>query len=391
MSRTSSAAKCIAASCALSIVSLTAFAQNYVQTNLVSDIPQPPNADGTTVTIDPHLKNAWGIARGASTPWWSNNGATGTSTLYTGAGAIVPLVVTVPNAHGVTTPSTPTGIIFNGTADFEIAPNAPALFIFATTNGTIAGWQDGPATPIVPGPGGEGASTAITEVDESKQGAVFTGLTWIESDGNHFLLAANFSHNEIEMFDKNFRRVHLSEEAFEDDRLPRDFAPYNVQAVGANVVVTFARQNTAKNGAVDTCGEDCGFVDVFSKTGKLLQRLERGPWFRAPWGVALAPQDFGFFSHDLLIGNRFGGTIAAFDLVSGKFLGNLLDADNAPIAIDGLWGIEVDNRGSNIGGTTATPSAGPELFFTAGIDGYAHGLFGTFTPVPAQLNAEDHE
>jgi len=92
-----------------------------------------------------------------------------------------------------------------------------------------------------------------------------------------------------------------------------------------------------------------------------------------------------------LIGNRFGGTIAAFDVVSGKFLGNLLDADNEPIAIDGLWGIEVDNRGGNMGGTTATPSAGPELFFTAGIDNYAHGLFGTITPVPAQLNAEDHE
>jgi uncharacterized protein (TIGR03118 family) len=391
MSWTSSAAKSIAASCALSIVSLTAFAQNYVQTNLVSDIPQPPNADGTTVAIDPHLKNPWGIARGASTPWWSNNGATGTSTLYTGAGVAVPLVVTIPNAQGVTAPSTPTGMIFNGTADFALAPNAPALFIFATKNGTISGWQLGPVTPIVPGPGGEGASTALRVVDESKQGAVFTGLTWIESDGNHFLLAANFSHNAIEMFDKNFRRVHLSEEAFEDDRLPRDFAPYNVQAVGANVVVTFAKQNAAKNAAVDTCGEDCGFVDVFSKHGKLLQRLERGPWFRAPWGVALAPQDFGFFSHDLLVGNRFGGTIAAFDVVSGKFLGNMLDANNEPIAIDGLWGLEFDNRAPNMGGTTATPSAGPELFFTAGIDGYAHGLFGTFTPVPAQLNAEDHQ
>jgi hypothetical protein len=96
---------------------------------------------------------------------------------------------------------------FNGTADFELAPNAPASFIFATKNGTIAGWQNGPATPIVPGPGGAGASTAITEVDESKQGAVFTGLTWIESEGSHFLLAANFSHNEIAKFDKNFRRV----------------------------------------------------------------------------------------------------------------------------------------------------------------------------------------
>jgi hypothetical protein len=105
----------------------------------------------------------------------------------------------------------------------------------------------------------------------------------------------------------------------------------------------------------------------------------------------LAPQDFGFFSHDLLIGNRFGGTIAAFDVVTGKFLGNLLDASDAPIAINGLWGLEFDNRGNNEAGSTTTPSTGPALFFAAGINGYADGLFGTLTPVAAELTAEDHE
>ena len=392
MNRNSRAINCFAAGCTLSIFSLGAFAQNYVQTNLVSDVPQAANADGTSVIIDAHLKNAWGLARGAATPWWVNNNGTGTSTLYNGAGEITPLVVTVPNSQKVTAPSSPTGIIFNGSKDFAIAPvnnptaSNPAVFIFATDNGTISAWGP-PATPVT----ATGTSIALNEVDESKQGANFVGLTWIESEGDHFLLAANFSGNKIEMFDKNFKRVHLSEEAFDDDRLPRDFAPYNVQAVGANVVVTYAKQNAAKTGADDNCGDDCGFVDVFTTRGKLIQRLEHGPWLRAPWGVALAPQDFGFFSHDLLIGNRFGGTIAAFDVVSGKFLGNLLDANDAPIAIDGLWGLEFDNRGNNEAGTTATPSTGSALFFSAGIDGYAHGLFGTFTPVLAQLNAEDHE
>jgi len=107
--------------------------------------------------------------------------------------------------------------------------------------------------------------------------------------------------------------------------------------------------------------------------------------------VALAPRDFGFFSHDLLIGNRFGGTIAAFDVVSGKFLGNLLDANDAPIAINGLWAIEFDNRGNNEAGTTTSPSTGPALFFAAGINDYADGLFGTLTPTATQFNAEDHE
>jgi uncharacterized protein (TIGR03118 family) len=369
----------------LSIFPVTASAQRYVQENLVSDISQPANADGTSVTIDPHLKNPWGLARSASSPWWVNNDGTGTSTLYTGAGTTVALVVTVPNAAGATGPSKPTGMIFNGTADFALAANNPAMFIFATQNGTIAGWGP-PATPIT-----AGQSTAITKVDESKNGAVFTGLTWFEKDGDHFLLAANFSQNSIEEFDTNFNRVAISDSAFEDAGIPNDFAPYNAQAVGPNVVVTYAKQNATKTGADDNCGEQCGFVDVFTPGGKLLLSLQYGPWFMAPWGVALAPQDFGFFSHDVPIGNRFGGTIAAFNPVSGRFLGNLLDANSTPIAIDGLWGLEFDNRGSNEAGTQANPSTGPALFFAAGINGYADGLFGTLTPAPAELDAEDHE
>ena len=370
----------------LLVVPVATFAQNYVQTNLVSDIAQPANADGSTVSVDPNLRNGWGLARGASSPWWVNNAGTGTSTLYTGAGATVALVVAVPNAKGVQGPSAPTGMVFNGSTDFALAANNPAAFIFATKNGTIAGWGP-PATPV----SATGQSTAITKVDESKAGAVFTGLTWIEVDGAHFLLAANFSQDRIEAFDTNFKRVTLADMPFRAEHVPPGFAPYNVQAVGANVVVTYAKQNASRTSADDNCGEECGFVAVFTTTGRFLRHLENGPWFRAPWGVALAPQDFGFFSHDLLIGNRFGGTIAAFDISSGKFLGNLLDASDAPIAIDGLWGIEIDNRGNNEAGTTAHPSTGPALFFAAGIDNYAHGLFGTLTPAAAQLNAEDHE
>ena len=369
----------------LSMLPVGSFAQHYTQQNLVSDITQPSNPDGSAVTVDPNLKNSWGLARGAASPWWVNNEGTGTSTLYSGAGAITPLVVTVPNAKGKTGPSGPTGMIFNGTADFNIAPKNPAMFIFATVNGTISGWGP-PATPVV-----AGKSTALLEVDESKNGAVFTGLTWIELQGHHFLLAANFSQRQIEMFDTNFNRVPLSPELFEDDNLPRDFAPYNVQAVSGLVVVTYAKQNANKTGADDNCGEQCGFVDLFNTRGEMVRRLQAGSWLLAPWGVALAPQDFGFFSHDLLIGNRFGGTISAYDIATGNFLGDLLDANDQPIAINGLWGLEFDNRSSNEAGTQATPSTGPALFFAAGINNYADGLFGTLTPVAAELTAEDHE
>ena len=187
----------------LSMLPVASFAQHYTQQNLVSDITQPNNPDGSAVTVDPNLKNSWGLARGTASPWWVNNEGTGTSTLYSGAGAITPLVVTVPNAKDAKGPSGPTGIIFNGTADFNIAPKNPAMFIFATVNGTISGWGP-PATPVA------GQSIALNEVDESKNGAVFTGLTWIESEGHHFLLAANFSQRQIEMFDTNFNRVPLS-------------------------------------------------------------------------------------------------------------------------------------------------------------------------------------
>ena len=373
--------KIVAVVCTLAFVPIPTFAQHYTQTNLVSDLA---NVNGQPVAVqDSNLKNAWGLARSASSPWWVNNAGTGTSTLYSGTGAIIapPSPVVVPNAPNAKGLSSPTGIIFNGTTDFMIknvpgkAPT-PAAFIFATQEGTISAWN--PATTPL--------QLAVNEVTE--KGADFTGLTWIEDGGNHFLLAANFSQNRIEKFDTNYKRVHLSEELFDDYALPRGFAPYNVQSVGANVVVTYAKLNPEKTGADDDCGEECGFVDVFTSHGRLVQRLQHVPGtLKAPWGVALAPQDFGFFSHDLLIGNRFGGTIAAFNIADGRFLGNLLDADDSPIVISGLWGLEFDNRGSN----QASPSAGPALFFAAGINGYADGLFGTLTPVAAELNAEDHQ
>jgi uncharacterized protein (TIGR03118 family) len=370
----------LVAACSILVFSNASLAQMYVQTNLVSDIPQPANATGTAVNVDPNLVNAWGLARSASSPWWVNNGGTGTSTLYSGAGGTVPLVVTIPSSQGVAGPSMPTGMVFNGSADFALAPNNPAAFIFATRNGTIAGWGP-PATPVV-----AGKSTAITKVDEGQAGAIFTGLTWVEFNSAHFLLAANFRENQIEVFDKNFMRASLPGQ-FQDTTRPSGFAPYNIQAVGPLVVVTYAKQNAAQTAPVDQGGR----VAVFNAEGRFLFELQNGPWFRAPWGVALAPQDFGVFSHHLLIGNRFGGTIAAFDVANGEFRGNLLDTTGAPLSIDGLWAIEFDNRGNNEAGTTANPSTGPALFFAAGINGYAHGLFGTLTPVAADLNAEDHE
>jgi uncharacterized protein (TIGR03118 family) len=373
MIRLSNAVRLAAIGCALSIAQL-ASAQSYTQTNLVSNVAQPANADGSSVTVAATLVNPWGLARGAATPWWVNGAGSGVSALYQGNGtpiAALPMV-TIPNAAGQSGPSSPTGIIFNGTGDFTVA-SSPALFIFATQQGTIAAWNQ-KVTPI---------TTAVTEVDESKQGAVFLGLTWVELDGTHFLLAANFAGKKIEAFDAAFQPVSLNPFAFVDPTIPSDFAPYNVQAVGNNVVVTYATTNTA-------C-RVCGLVDVFTNRGLLVQRLHSGTELNAPWGVALAPQDFGFFSHDLLIGNRGTGTIAAFDPDDGRFIGKVEDVNGNTLVISGLWAIEFDNRAPNQFSTAETASTGPALFFAAGIDNYAGGLFGALTPTVAQFNAEDHE
>ncbi|HMK30216.1 MAG TPA: TIGR03118 family protein [Terriglobales bacterium] len=172
--------------------------------------------------------------------------------------------------------------------------------------------------------------------------------------------------------------------AFEDHRLPKGYAPFNVQAIGRNIVVAWAKQDPDKKDELD--GPGFGFVDVFTASGQLLLRLDHGSWFNAPWGIALAPGDFGEFSHSLLIGNFGGGNIAAFSPFTGHFRGNVLNENGSTFSIPGLWALAFgNNNGANNG------AAGPynTLFFTAGINGEADGLFGALTAVSAELNEED--
>jgi uncharacterized protein (TIGR03118 family) len=358
----------VVASLALLFSSL-AFGQHYQQTNLVS------NVSGRATVTDPNLQNAWGLVHGPGTPWWVSNNAGGTATLYNGAGAIVPLVVTIPNSPSQSAAGSPTGVMFNGSpTDFLVAPKAPGIFLFVTEDGTVQAWNPG-----------INLNKATIEVDNSQvpnaaNGAVYKGATIAEIDGQKFVLAANFRSGHVDIFNTNFKQVRISENAFEDeDLVQRGFAPFNVQGVGPNIYVTFAKQDAARHDPVGGAG--LGFVDVFSPHGRLLQRLEHGPWFNAPWGVVLTPADFGEFSHTLLIGNFRGGTIAAFNPLTGKFLGNVLNPDGSTLNIDGLWALGFGNGGNSGPGNT--------LFFTAGPDHETNGLFGTLTPVAAELGEDD--
>ena len=330
------------------------------QINLVSDVPN------LAQITDPNLVNAWGLARSPTGPWWVADNGMGVSTVYNGTGkpfpANNPLVITVPPPNNGTPPSTPTGIVFNGASDFEVTPGNPARFIFVTEDGTISGWNSS-----------ANSTSAILKVDNSP--AIYKGVTIAQKGNESFLYVANFSGGSVDVFDTDFKPVELDANAFRDENIPADFAPFNVQNINGKIFVTFAEQDAQKLDNLN--GPGLGFVDVFDTDGNLLMSLEHGDWMDAPWGIALAPSDFGSFSDDLLVGNFGSGQIAAFDHEEGKFHAILKNTSGNPIIIEGLWGLGFGN------GATAGPKN--TLFFTAGINDEAHGLFGTIStilPVP---------
>jgi uncharacterized protein (TIGR03118 family) len=337
-------------------LSTDALAQRFQETNLVSDVP------GLAPTTDPNLVNPWGLARSATSPWWVADNHTGVSTLYTGAGAIVPLVVTIPVPPGGTPPSAPTGAIFNGNSSDFLGDR----FIFDTEEGAVAGWSSGTA--------------AVLRVNHSGS-AVYKGLALAQNNGANFLYAANFFGAKVEVFDSNYMPVTLAPGAFSDPFLPTGFAPFNVQTIGDTLWVAFAEQDESKHDEVH--GPGLGFVDAFTASGKLVMRLQSGSWMNAPWGVVLPPANFfnpsGIpfvigITNTLLVGQFGSGQIAMFELKTGSFFGLLNDPNGQPLTIEGLWALSFGN-GGNAGPTNA-------LFFTAGINDEQHGLFGKITVIP---------
>jgi uncharacterized protein (TIGR03118 family) len=323
--------------------------RRYLQTDLVSDVA------GLAAVADPNLVNPWGLSVGPTGAWWVADNGTGLSTLYDGAGAIQSLVVTIPNPPGVPDPSAPTGTVFNGSTDFAVAAGKPAKFIFDTEGGTIVGWSSG--------------TSGVLMVDNSST-AVYKGLAIGQINGANVLYAANFKAHTVDVFDATYQPMKLSGNAFRDELIPPNYAPFNVQSIGGSVYVAFAQTDPGSIDEVD--GQGRGFVDAFSADGVLQRRLEWGVWFNAPWGIALAPSGFGRFSGMILVGQFGSGKIAAFDPSDGRFRGMVRVGQGKALQIDGLWALAFGN-GSTAGPTTT-------LFFTAGPDNEAHGLFGTITP-----------
>ena len=344
---------------ALTLFLATSALAQYNRTDLVTDT----GVGGTLA--DPILVNAWGLTALPTSPFWVSDNATGQSTLYTGAGAKIALTVAIPAANGGQ--GIPTGIVGNATSsDFVVSENgtsSKAQFIFATLVGTISGWSP-VVVPVV-----SGTSHATIAADRSGVGASYTGLAIGSNNGHNFLFAADDGPNRrIDVFNGAFQLTDLGHEAFVDPGIPRNFAPYGIQVTTAGdgtqtVWVTYTALNKAQG----------GFVDSFTTAGALIHHYAAHGPLHSPWGIAIAPADFGPMSNALLITNNISrGRVNAFDPRSGAFLGPLRDAGGQPIEIDGLWGIQ-------FGHDSGPNGAHNQLFFTAGPNNYANGIFGVIT------------
>lgn len=327
----------------------------YLRHNLVSDLP------GQAERRDPNLQNPWGIAFGPTGPFWISDNRTGVSTVYTGDGKAFPagdpLVVAIAPPLGGMPPASPTGIVFNSTGSFPVAPSKPAVFIFATEDGTISGWN-------------RDVDATHTLLKAQVPDAVYKGLAIGSNGAGNFLFATNFHSGKVDMFDSSFAPAG----AFTDGTLPAGYAPFGIQNIGGQLYVTFALQDTDAHD--DVPGPGHGFVDIFTTSGVLVKRLISNGVLNSPWGLALAPGNFGDLSGSLLVGNFGDGTIHGFDPSSGVERGQVLIPSGRPLIIEGLWGLIFGNGG--LGGDLGV------LYFTAGIPGPGevedHGLFGSIRP-----------
>jgi len=323
---------------------------SYLVTPLVSDNPS------LAPTTDPNVHNAWGLTRSATSPWWFSDNGTDQTSIYTGAGVLVKIGGL--NAQGV--PGDPTGTVFSGIpGQFKVGTTTDPTklasnFIFDSEGGTISAWRGAPA--------------ALVTVDMSSDGAVFKGLAISNGGSGPRLYAADFGLSRVDVFDGGWNLLNTPG-AFVDPNLPDGYAPFGIQTIGDRVFVSYAKKG---EGLDEVDGQGLGFVDAYDLDGNLLTRVAQHGQLNAPWGLALAPADFGRFGGDLLVGNFGDGQINAYEeMPNGHFehRGTLHAADGGKLVIDGLWALEFGNTGNN--GDAHT------LFFTAGPNDEEDGLFGT--------------
>lgn len=322
----------------------------FVSSNLASAVCGLQYAATTLVKSagkkgDKQLINPWGLVYGPGGPFWLSDQGSGLSTLYTGTGMKEGLVVTVPPISG-TGLGSPTGIVYNGSSEFQI-DSWTSAFLFATLDGTISGWSHfDPSTALI------GATNP---------GAVYTGLAITSKPSGNLLYAADFANNKVDVYNGTFKFVM----SFTDTALPAGFAPLNVQDIGGQLYVAFAAQN----------GKAGGYIDIFTEGGAFVKTLIKGKPLNQPWGFAMAPSNFGTLSNTLLISNNTNsGEINGFNPTTGAFVGTMINSSTGkPLRINQIWGIEFGGGSANNGNTN-------QLFYTAGPMNNAAGIFGVINP-----------
>ena len=313
--------------------------------------------------VDPNLVNAWGLSRTATSPWWVADNGMDVSTLYNGAGVPqfqpTPLVVSVPGAPTGTVANTNPGFMVQGLAGPVRAP-----FLFDTEAGTILGWQ------------GSGTTSAVLGLDRSGAGAIYKGLTIAVANGVPTLYAADFHNARVDVVTADPTTpttwvVSSAAGSFVDPSLPAGYAPFGIQNIDDTIFVTYAKQDADAEDEI--AGDGFGFVDAYGLDGSFLGRVASGDPLNAPWGLAKAPDGFGEFSGQLLVGNFGDGRINAFRWGSWEADGHLKLASHRPLVVDGLWAIAFGGGGAAASGPATT------LFFAAGPEDESHGAFGTIT------------
>ena len=355
---------------------------DYAQTNLISNIP------GLAQVTDSNLLNPWGLAFLPGSPFWINENNAGFSALYFADAVPFSMLpsVTIPPPPPSTSIGTPTGIIANifvGSGAFVIPnpadptkPFGPSLFIFDTEDGTIEAWNAAPfVSPGLPDP-----LIAEIVVDNSAggadTGAVYKGLALGANTANGPLLyATNFRSGKIDVFDTNFQTPSPAlTGSFTDPKVQHGYAPFGIQNINGQIWVTYALQDKAKHDPVNKPGH--GFVSVFNTDGVLLQHFAQHGHLNSPWGVAMAPSTFGRFANDILIGNFGSGVIDVFDPNSRHWLGEVSGPHGHPLVNDGLWSLTFGGALNSDG----SASSADTLFFSAGLNDEADGLFGSIVP-----------
>ncbi len=329
-------------------------ATTYQQTNIISNGAVP------ALVTDPNFVDPWGISIGPE--FWINANVTGFD-YVTDASGNIQFKATIPPASGTGTGS-PTGTVFVSgvpAGSFMLSNGQPAQFLFCSLDGTISGWNTSST-----------GNVAEIKVNRSANKAVYTDMALLTNSTGSFILATNFGQGaSVEVYDTSFHAVALGG-PFTDPNLPAGYAPYAVHTIGTTVYVTYMLRDTTT--FQETLGAGTGIVDAFDVNGQFVKRAITGGNLNAPWGMALAPANFGQFGGDLLVGNFGDGVINAYDPSTYNLLGQLTDASGNVIANPGLWEIVFGQANPSVGDPNT-------LYFAAGLNGETAGLFGSIGAV----------